>query len=319
MTLIYIVVVMYILLYHTYAYFARVKLRVQTSFRNNTQTGTYIYKTPKDKHIFMPTTQIQQHAQTSGKFLVFVGPRRGQGIGNMLFGLHEAIRLSEWSNRILCVQWDSFHTAFDFKFDKICSNNLRFSALLQSWNFGFSTNVLNVRDTLLSSITHVGFTGNTRVKIINYQSGNFLSLFYPTANFNKTCDTRPEICSVHVRKGDNSHDVRLGSDKTSILLLESYIDKSCYFVTNDVSYYDLVPYKHPKWKSVGHSAIGDNSLSPWCDWFKMLMSKRVYHTPSGLSESAILMANSTGIEICGNIIDLNNPHKRVLKFGYPKC
>jgi hypothetical protein len=113
-------------------------------------------------------------------------------------------------------------------------------------------------------------------------------------------------------------DKRKGLEDESLLKLAEILSGNNdppYLVTNNVPYYDIFePYgwTHPQWHRVMHSALRKSwgeqktgaepdvmisssdpefkkiqDLQLWADWFSILMAKRVYHTHSDFSLSAI--------------------------------
>ena len=52
-------------------------------------------------------------ASPDGRFLVFRGPSRGQGVGRTMFGLAAALALGTKHDRRVCVRWRDFDAAFE--------------------------------------------------------------------------------------------------------------------------------------------------------------------------------------------------------------
>jgi hypothetical protein len=142
----------------------------------------------------------------------------------------------------------------------------------------------------------------------------------------------PEVV-VHLRAADGSGDARAGLDDKSLRALGDMLPrKTTYLVTNRVEWFDLFEkrygWKHPSWDTVVHSALGMNwgqraaagglgagesserkarqqydkarqHMQLWADWYTILMARRVYHTHSDFSNSAIHWMNVEGHSIVG--------------------
>ena len=126
---------------------------------------------------------------------------------------------------------------------------------------------------------------------------------------------------VHLRLEDGPGDFRKGLDDESLEKLGAFLsfdtssDDRPYLVTNHVAWFDYFEerfgWRHPEYDIVTHSAIrrkwGDRhdprpgageykdtqqernaqKMQLWSDWFSIMLAKKVYHTHSDFSLSAI--------------------------------
>ena len=180
---------------------------------------------------------------------------------------------------------------------------------------------------MASDATVVGFSGN------EYPGGLwpaipkdiFSDSYEPTEKLRETLPFKdhPE-CVVHLRKPDAANDARRGLDDETLDALGRELG-ICYLITNNVAWYkrfEAIGWGNPHWTKVGHSAVGskgDGVLQMWSDWYTIALAKRVVHTPSGFSESALRLSGSNITErysrrLVGNrdgklLVQLENWHQ----------
>mmetsp|Transcript_806 Transcript_806/g.962 ORF Transcript_806/g.962 Transcript_806/m.962 type:complete len:191 (-) Transcript_806:300-872(-) len=131
-------------------------------------------------------------------------------------------------------------------------------------------------------------------------------------------ESKPPEIVVHLREPDTERDKRAGLDHASLEALGILIHKEStannlqvYLVTNNVEYHKRFEtdygWRHPNWKVVKHSAMNivwgkskekddkvdkihdvqQQTMQMWSDWYTILTAKKVYHTFSDFSTSAV--------------------------------
>jgi hypothetical protein len=119
----------------------------------------------------------------------------------------------------------------------------------------------------------------------------------------------PPQVVVHLRAADTWSDKRRGLDDNTLVKLGEALPVNTFLVTNKVAWYQFFSerfgWTNPGWGVVRHSAIknivwGANpkedkkvpqNLQLWSDWYTILKAKKVWHTHSDFSLSAIHWMN----------------------------
>ena len=167
---------------------------------------------------------------------------------------------------------------------------------------------------------------NTYPRWRSVPSEYFFNFYRPTREFLQSlpysADQHIPSTVVHLRMEDGRSDPRQGLDPLSLDTLGALLSKDAssstdrpYLVTNHVAWFDFFGTKygfdHPEYEIVTHSATrakwGDRKesrkgfgqypetkqakelqiLQLWRDWLALLLAKKVYHTHSDFSLSAI--------------------------------
>jgi hypothetical protein len=121
----------------------------------------------------------------------------------------------------------------------------------------------------------------------------------------------PPSTVVHLRAPDvHGNDRRQGLDEDSLLALGEELPRgnATFLVTNNVAWFrrfeENYGWSHSNWSSVVHSYFNfsweeagvvtdlpatptDQNLQLWADWYVLLRAKKVYHTNSDFSNSAV--------------------------------
>lgn len=193
---------------------------------------------------------------------------------------------------------------------------------LRSWNFGHTSSECKLRQRLSSNERILPLGGNTYPKWTDVPSNWFDLLYEPTDALQLILPWKgrpPPRIVVHLRMGDSGADPRKGLDGETMECLGKSLPKDTFLVTNNVDWYDSFSAKYgwsnPGWTGVKHSAIsktwGEGALSSqrqakvlpdeissmgsedvsflqlYADWYTLLRAKKVYHTVSDFSSSAV--------------------------------
>lgn len=260
---------------------------------------------------------------TSKRYLLFL-VIKGQGAGNLMNGLLAAHLLADEFDRIVCVtnEFESFLEVFEAIHPRAveeCPKVLaeapqRTSAnKVQLVNFARVANECKVQDMLRDGPDILYYYGNTypRWPII---PDNYFDRFYRA---------KPQLLAilpyqkapttvVHLREPDSHADARRGLDNYTLQALTDQLPASTFLVTNRVEWYarfEASGWAHPHWNGIVHSAVSKGwgkigeeyhgprssidldkakqNLQLWADWYTMLRAKKVIHTHSDFSISAI--------------------------------
>lgn len=196
-------------------------------------------------------------------------------------------------------------------------------------NFGLTPDECKVRATLLSDHRVIYLVSNTYPRWPKVPS-NFFFRYYRARDELLSIlpyAVQPEVV-VHLRQPDSHNDARLGLDEASLAALGRLLPPSTYLVTNRVEWFDTFEknygWSHPDWNEVVHSALkkswgrrhasykSDRFIKPasdwsteqqtlmmFADWYTILKAKRVLHTHSDFSISAIHWMNIDSRSIQG--------------------
>lgn len=216
--------------------------------------------------------------------LTYIDGGRGQGLGNIMNGLIAASLLSIESKRCLIVQWPSF--AHTFSSERRCFHDLNGTgARVDYWNFGYSDSAAHFRSVIESSVDDVRMSGNEYPNFTwpLVPNGTFHELFEP--RFTDAIETVDIL--FHVRVGDSSRDRRAG-DKQWIKLQDLFPNAT--LIINSERLYKDTTWRRPthhKQEVSFHKLASTIDSSTWFDWYMILKAKRVIHSPSSFSESAV--------------------------------
>lgn len=262
------------------------------------------------------------------KYIMFLPIETGQGIGNIMNGLLAAHLFGEEFGRIVCVSnhFKDFHQAFSPVHPQAlrdCPTLPQMNPVqvprIELYNFYTPPNECQLRDELASSTKVLFMIGNTYPRWPPVPDNFFVDYYRPKAELVELLPWQdPPHTVVHLRQADSALDPRKGLDPVSLQLLGQTLPRDTTFlVTNRVEWYDLFAkqygWLHPSWEEVKHSALGiswgqrlgvdklpappqqqqhqQTAIQMWCDWYTILMAKRVYHTHSDFSLSAIHWMN----------------------------
>ncbi len=194
---------------------------------------------------------------------------------------------------------------------------------IELYNYYSPPNECRLRDELASATKVLYMIGNTYPRWPSVPVNFFVQYYRPKAALIELLPWQdPPHTVVHLRQADSALDPRKGLDPLSLQLLgETLPRETTFLVTNRVEWYDYFAKEfgwiHPSWQEVKHSALGiswgqrdgvdkppppqlqlqqqytphQQALQMWCDWYTILMAKRVYHTHSDFSLSAIHWMN----------------------------
>lgn len=172
----------------------------------------------------------------------------------------------------------------------------------------------DLRTKLESGPDILYFHGNTYPRWRSVPEDFFFRFYKPRPELQAALPYKdpPEVV-VHLREPDGKSDPRAGLDDLSLKALGNMLPRNTYLVTNRVDWYDKFEneygWSHPGWNTVVHIAAklswgsrGRQYREPvafesaderqqarqlWADWLTVLTAKRVYHTHSDFSISAI--------------------------------
>ena len=278
---------------------------------------------------------IDDGLQRPERFL-YVKPLGGQGAGNGITGLLAAHLLAEEFGRILCVSTE--YTDFLMAFQPINAAVVRSCAgfptvepevnvSLELLNFFRAPNECKLVDILNSSIPVLYFTGNTYPRWPAVPKNFFFKYYRPTQALLSTLPwgTEPPHTVVHLRKGDDKNDERKGLDDETLDALGEMLPSDTFLITNEVQWFKRFEKKYSwrnsGWQTVHHSAtIADsievdvirNTLQLWSDWYTVLNAKRVLHTHSDFSISAIHWMDIKDTKSLNGVKSVPGQDKKVL-------
>jgi hypothetical protein len=235
------------------------------------------------------------------------------------------------------VDWKAFQQAFVSENEAICQKITKHekpSKTVLYWNFGTTMPADKVYAIFASEDPVIAFTSNRFVppdgKPVHPKK--FESVFRPTQALLALLpwgQREPPECVVHLRLGDNNGDKRAGLDSQTQTALKNELDASCFLITNHVEWYapfELAGWSHPQWGTVKHELAGslpsastnNKHLEKWSDWYTIYKAKRVYHTQSGFSESAVYASGAFSRLILGTTkegrLSLEKDH-----WSHPEC
>lgn len=270
------------------------------------------------------------------KYLIFSGFMSGQGLGNAMNGLLATHLLGLEFNRTVCVKPDAsgikdFHAVFAAvpEVEKACNilwkeNRTYYGRTFSLNNFGEVPNECSLQRYLASNETVYRIWGNTYPRWPVVPRRFFTTYYRPKQRLIPWLPKPPPMTVVHLRAPDKTNDNRNGLDDLFLenlnkLLGHGYDDT--YLVTNQVDLYSKFPHwRSPNWKDVQHSMskpksvtdsvhnnISDNqqdplpppiqSLQMWSDWYTIATARKVIHTISDFSGSALHWMSNDSTEI----------------------
>ena len=154
----------------------------------------------------------------------------------MLKGILSAYHLGHDFNRVVCVEWKAFLTAFQPPHQELCKNlkDINGAKKTMFYNFGSSMKWDEVQKVMSSDAKVVIFTGNSGRNAPRMPE-LFVNVFVPTKQLEDVIPWKeePPKCVVHLRKGDNSRDKRRGLEQQTFALMKEKFDKDCYLITNN--------------------------------------------------------------------------------------
>jgi hypothetical protein len=256
---------------------------------------------------------------------------QGQGAGNILNGLLAAHLLGQEFNRTVCVEskYTEFHAAFeaiDPYAMKYCPAFLAENEDIVNATEQHSTrsrlelvnyapgvpNECSLQERLASpTIKVIEYEGNTYPRWPHVTDSDFFFRHYRARQALLDVlpyDYRhqsPPSTVVHLRAPDGGGgDHRQGLDEDSLEALGEAVPRgnATFLVTNNVDWFKRFEanygWSHANWSSVAHSAF-QNSWELWADWYMLLRAKKVYHTNSDFSNSAVHWMNIDAFVIDG--------------------
>lgn len=266
------------------------------------------------------------------RYIVFKPIPFGQGTGQAMNGLLAAHLLGEEFNRIVCVTptYKPFHVAFESVHPQAIQDcpSLKLQRkpkLISLINYNYGPDECKLKEELSSEKQIVYIVGNSYPRWPTVPDNYFTHFFKPTATLKNALPwTKPPSTVVHLRKADrDASDPRLGLDTKTLQALGKALPSNTFLVTNNVNWFDYFSGKfqwtHPNWRAVRHNAFksflwgqrGKDDLSDkdrsdqaqdlqmWSDWYSILCAKRVWHTHSDFSLSAIHWMNVESKTIMG--------------------
>jgi len=282
-----------------------------------------------------PASVFKDLGPAPDKYLIFVNIRYGQGSGNIIAGLLAAHLLALEYNRIVCVHNDytEFHAAFEaihpWAVEKCPSilkhlpNRFEKERNIQLLNYApFPPDECELQTKLASDERVLFYEGNTYPRWPRIPDNFFFTYYQPKLELIAmlSYDQPPETV-VHLRAPDGDEDRRKGLDDVTLNALGRELPHDTYLVTNRVEWYDKFEeefgWSHPYWNEVFHSALLKSwgsrdhhigkvkrdkdlqNMQMWADWLTILNAKRVYHTHSDFSVSAIHWQNIESKSIRG--------------------
>jgi hypothetical protein len=247
------------------------------------------------------------------RVLHYQGGLRGQGAGNSINGLWVAHVFAARYGRRVCVHWTDFNAAFRRKKEDESCKLPASMAEVHSWNFGESSTYAQMNETIGGDKMDVLFNGNDwperqwPVK----EMDSFLTKHYkPSEELAKILpegcrkDLEADTCGydkvLHLRMGDEYKDRRgIFSCPNAYDILNKAFQMKEYVVLTD---------KKEVTRGLGLQqhvpAFHSEGLDTWADWVKVLTArKRVFHTPSSFSESALRVNPRKDSLEAGRIMD----------------
>jgi hypothetical protein len=297
--------------------------------------GHFLFQTSADK-------LIRPSPIPPFKFLMVEPVQNGQGIGNIMNGLLAAHLLAEEFGRAICISdlWVDFYAAFvplhhREECAKLPQHRKGSKETITLLNFEEAPNECNLRDKLGSNAKVLFFVGNTYPRWRTTPDKYWDRFYAPTDGLkSKLTWKRPVETVVHLRQADGDQDARQGLDDKTLEALGKNLPSTTFLVTNNVLWYtyfkDKFQWSNPGWSKVRHSAFENLEWGPklvniktkdetmmdlWCDWYTILKAKRVIHTHSDFSLSAIHWRNIDsntiqGVDENGRLVLVDEPWRR---------
>jgi hypothetical protein len=263
---------------------------------------------------------------STDRVIVFIALEMGQGIGNQMSGLLAAHLLALEFGRTLCLVPSDFKQFLE-NFEIVDRNALAIcprivkslpqqsqNNILSLINFHPPPNECELQDMLASDQGVLFLRSNTYPRWPSVPDNFFFRYYKPKESLIKSLSYhKPPETVVHLRMADGPSDPRKGNDEESLNALATMLPRSTFLVTNYVSWFDTFNkshgWSHPDWSKVTHSSITETrdwgsretttasarinkqERQVWADWLTILTSKRVYHTHSDFSASAVHWMN----------------------------
>lgn len=194
---------------------------------------------------------------------------------------------------------------------------------IQLINFWRPPDECQLKERLESDTRVILIEGNTYPRWSEVPQENFFFKYYRAKQelLNILPYSEPPKTVVHLRAPDSVKDQRegVGDDSLRVLFTEMITTKDVFVVCNRVKWFELAEefgLQHSPWESVSHSALhaswGTRSKSKethigvirrvdmhgqkfdpvenmqmWADWYTILTAKKVFHTHSDFSGSAV--------------------------------
>ena len=231
------------------------------------------------------------------------------------YDFHMAFELIDPLHHLMCQKFFEEHSTVDGLEDRI-----------ELINYMNAPDECELQQTLSSQERKVLYIqANTYPRWRSVPPQYFFRFYRPTQQLVDSLPysiDHPPSTVVHLRLEDGRGDIRKGLDKDSLDALGALLSADAhsnadrpYLVTNHVAWFDYFGakygWKHPNYEIVTHSAMrkkwGDRTdarrdvgkypentrekdiqkMQLWADWFSLLFAKKVYHTHSDFSLSAI--------------------------------
>ena len=285
-----------------------------------------------------PPKYVDIHCTNCTRYLIFKPIIGGQGTGQAMNGLLAAHLLGDEFDRLVCVAptYKSFHNTFQPVLPQAVQDcpTLQLNPkpkLITLINYHSAPDECVLKDALSSDKQIVFIVGNTYPQWREVPDNYFTRFYKPTPSLRSMLPwSEPPTNVVHLRKGDReNYDSRAGLDSKTLKALGEALPSDTFLVANNVNWFDFFAEKygwsHPEWRGVQHSAfrsfmswgsrgeLTEKDYSPklqdlqmWSDWYTILSAKKVWHTHSDFSLSAIHWMNIesktiTGVDETGNL------------------
>lgn len=286
------------------------------------------------------TTHTDISCTNCTRYIVFRPIPHGQGTGQHMNGLLAAHLLGEEFNRVVCVTptYEPFHMAFEPVHPQEVQDcpTLKLNPkpkLLTLINYNAAPDECKLKQELSSDKQIIYIVGNTYPRYRSVPDKYFSQFYKPTITLKNMLPWKePPTTVVHLRKADREAvDGRAGLDTKTLTALGEALPSDTFLVTNNVNWFDYFADKfqwsHPNWRGVQHSAFRNflwgqraeltekdrseqaQHLQMFSDWYSILCAKRVWHTHSDFSLSAIHWMNIESKTIMG--VDENGTLKLV--------
>lgn len=280
---------------------------------------------------------VDIHCTNCTKYLVFKPIPHGQGSGQAMNGLLAAHLLGMEFNRVVCVapNYTSFLQAFEPVLPQAIQecHTLKLNPkpdLIPLINYHSAPDECVLTTELSSDNQIVYIVGNTYPGWREVPDNYFTRFYKPTPTLKSILPwSEPPSTVVHLRKGDRPTDPREGLDTKTLKALGKALPSDTFLVANNVNWFDFFSekygWRHPNWRAVRHSAFRSfmgwgnrgeltkedesaeaQDLQMWSDWYSILCAKKVWHTHSDFSLSAIHWMNVesktiTGVDESGDL------------------
>jgi hypothetical protein len=295
---------------------------------------------------------VEIHCSNCTRYLVFKPIVGGQGTGQAMNGLLASHLLGDEFDRVVCVTptYKSFRDAFQPVFPQAIQDcptlNLNPKPkLIPLINYHSAPDECALKKELSSNKQIVYLVGNTYPRWRQVPNCYFTRFYKPRPSLQSMLPwSEPPSTVVHLRKGDRENtDPRAGLDTKTLKALGEALPSVTFLVANNVNWFDFFAekygWRHPEWHAVQHSAFrsfmswgkrGDltekdysvtlQDLQMWSDWFTILSAKKVWHTHSDFSLSAIHWMNIesktiTGVDANGNLQLIDESWRRESLFA----